>query len=138
MKAPRTRISQVIADKTLRKGASRRFSQEVAAYLLSERRTDQLESILRDVQGDWAKAGRVEVIASSAHPLTASVRTDITKQIKRLYPKAQKVIVTEQRDPEVIGGVRLNLADQQLDLSVQAKLNKFKQLTTVPGSIERK
>jgi F0F1-type ATP synthase delta subunit len=29
----------------------------------------------------------------------------------------------------VIGGVRLSLANQQLDLSVESKLNKFKQLT---------
>ncbi len=130
MKAPRTRISQMIADKTLKSGVSKRFSQEIAAYLLSERRTGQLESIMRDVQGDWAEAGRVEVIASSAHPLTASVTADIKKQIKKLYPKAQTIIVTEQYDPEVIGGVRLSLADQQLDLTVQAKLNKFKQLTT--------
>jgi len=138
MKARRTRIAQVIADKTLKQGGSKRFSQEIAAYLLAERRTGQLDSILRDVQGDWAAAGRVEVIASSAHPLSPAVRADITKQIKRLYPKAQKIIVTEVLDPEVVGGVRLNLADQQLDLSVQAKLNKFKQLTTSGVSLERK
>lgn len=138
MKARRTRIAQTIADKTLKSGSSKRFSQEIAAYLLSERRTDELDSILRDVQGDWAKAGRVEVIASSAHPLSPAVRADITKQIKRLYPSAQKIIVTEIHDPAVIGGVRLNLAEQQLDLSVEAKLNKFKQLTTTGGNLERK
>jgi F0F1-type ATP synthase delta subunit len=137
MKIRRTRISQAIADKTLKQGVSKRFSQEIAAYLLTERRTGQLDSILRDVQGDWARVGRVEVIASSAHPLTSAVKADITRQIRRLYPKARKIIVTEVRDPGVIGGVRLNLADQQLDLSVQAKLNKFKQLTTNPGSLER-
>lgn len=138
MKAPRTRISQVIADKTLKSGVSKRYSREIAAYLLAERRTDQLESILRDVQGDWARAGRVEVIASSAHPLTARIEADIRKRIKHLYPEAQTIIVTGRHDPDVIGGVRLSLADQQLDLTVQAKLNKFKQLTTAPGSVERK
>jgi F0F1-type ATP synthase delta subunit len=138
MKARRTRIAQAIADKTLKQCASKRYSREVAAYLLSERRTGQLDSIMRDVQGDWAKAGFVEVIASSEHPLTAATKKDITKRIKRLYPKAKRIIVTEVHDPAVIGGVRLNLADQQLDLSVQAKLNQFKQLTTSPGSLERK
>jgi F-type H+-transporting ATPase subunit delta len=138
MKARRTRISQVIADKTLKQGVSRRYSREVAAYLLSERRTGQLDSIMRDVQGDWAQAGFVEVLASSAHPLSAAVKKDIAARIRRLHPKARQVIVTEIRDPEVIGGVRLNLADQQLDLSVQAKLNKFKQLTTGSGNLERK
>lgn len=138
MKARRTRISQVIADKTLKADVSKSFNREIAAYLLSERRTGQLDSILRDVQGDWARVGRVEVIASSAHPLTGAVKTDIARRIRRLYPKARKIIVTEVHDPAVIGGVRLNLADRQLDLSVQAKLNQFKQLTTNPGSSERK
>jgi F0F1-type ATP synthase delta subunit len=130
MKAPRTRISRVIADKTLKQGSSKRLSREVAAYLLAERRTGQLESILRDIQADWAEAGRVEVIATSAHPLTAAVQADIKRRIKKVYPDAKQIIVTGQHDPEVIGGVRLSLADRQLDLSVQAKLNQFKQLTT--------
>ena len=129
MKAPRTRIARVIADKTLKQGPSKRLAREVAAYLLAERRTGQLESIMRDVQGDWAEAGRVEVIASSAHPLTPGVRNDIRQRVKKLYPAAKTVIVTEQHDPAVVGGVRLSLSDRQLDLTVQAKLNRFKQLT---------
>lgn len=129
MKTPRIKIARAIADKTLGKGASKRLSQEVAAYLLSERRVNELGSVLRDVQADWAEAGYVEVIASSAHPLTAANKADITKQAKQFYPEAKRIIVTEARDPEVIGSVRLTLADRQLDLSVEAKLNKFKQLT---------
>jgi F0F1-type ATP synthase delta subunit len=129
MKTPRTRIAHTIADKTLKGGSTKRLSREIAAYLLAERRVSELDSVLRDVQADWAEAGHVEVIATSAHPLTASVKVDITKQIKALYPAAKRIIVTEAHDAEIIGGVRLSLANQQLDLSVEAKLNKFKQLT---------
>jgi F0F1-type ATP synthase delta subunit len=131
MKTPRTRIAHLIADRTLSKGASKQLSKEVAAYLLSERRTHELNSVLRDIQADWATAGHVEVVATSAHPLTAEVKANITKQVKSLYPDAKSIVVTEEHDPEVIGGVRLALANQQLDLSVEAKLNKFKQLTAV-------
>lgn len=140
MKAPRTRIARVVADKTLQGGKTglpKRFVRELAAYLLSERRTGELSSIMRDIQADWAEAGRVEVIASSAHPLSAAVKADVVREMKRLYPSAKEIAVTEQRDPAVIGGVRLNLADRQLDLSIEAKLNKFKQLTAA-GNIGRK
>jgi len=130
VKAPRTHLAHLIAEKTLGKESSKQLSYEVAAYLLSERRVNELDSILRDVQSDWAAAGFVEVIASSAHPLTDEIRSEITSQIKRLYPDAKQILITEQNDPEVIGGVKLSLANQQLDLSVEAKLNKFKQLTT--------
>jgi len=130
MKQPRAKLAQIIADHTLKRGVKKSFSKEVAAYLLAERRVSELDSVLRDVQADWAAAGHVELIARSAHPLTDSVRSTIAKQVKKLYPTAGDIIVNEVLDPEVIGGVRLNLPNQQLDLSVEAKLNKFKQLTT--------
>jgi F0F1-type ATP synthase delta subunit len=129
MKLPRTRISSVIADRILKDGVSAEFSKEIAAYLLSEGRVNELDSVLRDVQSDWAEAGYVEVLAASAYALSSEVKASIIAQVKTLYPAAKQVIVTEVHDPEVVGGVRLNLANQQLDLSVEAKLNKFKQLT---------
>ena len=131
MKAPRTRLARFVADKTLAGGGSSpELAREVAAYLLAEGRTNELDSVLRDVQADWAEAGFVEVVAASARPLAAEVRKEIEATVRRLYPTAKKIILTEVRDADVIGGVRLTLANQQLDLSVEAKLNKFKQLTT--------
>ena len=130
MKQSRTKLASTIADRTLKEGVSKQFAKEIAAYLLAEGRVSDLESILRDVQADWAAAGQVEVITTSAHPLTPQIKATITQQIKELYPNAKKITITETHDPAVIGGVRVSLANQQLDLSIQAKLNKFKQLTT--------
>jgi len=130
MKQSRTKIAQRIADQTIKSGTSKDFSKQVAAYLLAERRVNDLDSILRDVQQDWANAGYVEVLAASAHPLTSEIKGDIAKEIKRVQPDATKIVVTEIHDPAIIGGVQLSLANQQLDMSVEAKLNKFKQLTT--------
>jgi F0F1-type ATP synthase delta subunit len=130
MKVARTRIVRAVADLTLQQGDSKQLSREVAAYLLSERRTGELDSLLRDIQHDWAQAGHVEVIAASAFPLTETIRTDITKRIEALYPDAKEVVINEVHDPAVIGGVRLSLPDQQLDLSIRTRLNRFKQLAT--------
>jgi F0F1-type ATP synthase delta subunit len=130
MKQPRTRIARLLADRTLKSGAdTKRLSREIAAYLLQERRTSDLSSLLRDIEYLWAERGYVEVQAYSAHPLTPEVRKDITAQAKQLYPEAAKIVVTENHDEDIIGGVKLVVANQQLDLSVQAKLNQFKQLT---------
>jgi F0F1-type ATP synthase delta subunit len=129
MKAPRRRIAATIADDTLKNGVSKDYARELAAYLLAERRVGELDSLLRDVQAAWADKGYVEVLARSAHPLTAEVTADITERIRTLYPQAEKIVVTEVADPSVVGGVRIDLANQQLDLTVQAKLHKFKQLT---------
>lgn len=128
-KVPRPRIAGVVADRTLKSGVSKEFSREFAAYLMSERRVQELDSILRDVMDDWAKAGYLEVLAYSAYPLTAALKSQIVERIKAVSPHAKQIVITEQHDPSVVGGVRLRLANRQLDLSVEHKLNQFKQLT---------
>ena len=129
MKLPRRQVAAAIAERTLGISDLKQLSDEVAAYLLSERRTGELDSLIRDVMQYRADHGVVEVVAATAHPLTAVGRSDIQTEIQRLYPLATKVVVTEQPDATVIGGVRLGLANQQLDLSVRNKLNRLKQLT---------
>jgi F0F1-type ATP synthase delta subunit len=129
MKQSRTKLAKAIADRSLKNGSSPKLSQEVAAYLLDEGRVDELDSLLRDVEAEWAAAGYVEVLAYSAHELDTRVKSEIEREAKKLYPAAKKVIITSIHDPEVIGGVRLMIANNQLDLSIEAKLNKFKQLT---------
>jgi F0F1-type ATP synthase delta subunit len=129
MKASRSKIASTIAEKTLKDGFSPEYAKEIAAYLLSEGRVGEVDSLLRDIQEKWAAAGHVEVLARTAHSLTPEETEEIRRQIGVLYPAAKRIVVTEVHDPSVVGGVRLSLANQQLDLSVEAKLNKFKQLT---------
>jgi F0F1-type ATP synthase delta subunit len=129
VKAPRTRIASLVAEQTLKGAPTKKLSRQVAAYLLEEGRVSELDSILRDVQADWAAAGIVEVIAASAYPISSSVSSQIKAIVKQIYPNAKQIIVSEVIDSEVIGGVRLSMPGKQLDMSVEAKLNKFKQLT---------
>ena len=129
MKTPRFDIADTIAARVYHRGMSKELAQEIAAMLLVEGRASELDSIMRDVQAQWAVHGHVEALAYSAHPLTAAVTAEITENIKRLFPKAERVVITEVIDPSVVAGVRIRLAHQQLDLSIEAKLNKFKQLT---------
>lgn len=134
MKASRTRLATTIADRTLQDGAiSPEYARELAAYLLAERRSGELDSLLRDVQLAWAQAGYVEVLAYTAHPLTDVVKTEIAQEVQKHVAADARVVVTEVHDAHVVGGVRLAFAGQQLDMSVQAKLHKLKQLTVSKG-----
>lgn len=130
-KIPRHQLAAVLAKQSLSMADSRAFSEEIAAYLLAEGRTNELDSLLRDIQQYRAENGIVEVVAVSAHSLNESTRKDVEAQVRQLYPTATKVIISEQIDHDIIGGVKLELANQQLDLSIRSKLNKFKQLTAV-------
>lgn len=129
MKLPRHQIATALANRSLGSFDSKEFSEEIAAYLLSERRTGELDSLLRDIMQYRADNGIVEVIAVSAFALSDKARADITAQVKKLYPEATQIIVTERRDESVVAGVKLEFANQQLDLSIRNKLNRLKQLT---------
>jgi F0F1-type ATP synthase delta subunit len=107
----------------------KKYIQSVASYLLETGRTRELDSILRDISADWARVGYPEALVRTAFPLTLEARTAVDKTVKQLYPKAERVLVTERHDPQVIGGAQISVANQRLDLSVVGKLNKFKQLT---------
>jgi F0F1-type ATP synthase delta subunit len=126
----RTDLAGVVAESTLKKGASKKYTQELAAYIVDNRLTNDLDSLMRDVLGDWAKAGHLEVLAASAYPLSERVKSEIKRQVKKVEPSAKTIVITEVRDEDVIGGVRISLPDRQLDLSVESKLNKFKSLVS--------
>ena len=129
MKTPRHIVAAALAQRSLGSVDTPKFAGEIAAYLMSERRTAELDSLLRDIMQYRADNGIVEVIAISAHPLTDQINKDIEVQIRELYPNAKQVIITPEHDANAVGGIRLELANQQLDLSVRNKLNLFKQLT---------
>jgi F0F1-type ATP synthase delta subunit len=128
-KVPRHTLASVIAGK-LTASSEKKLARETAAYLLSERRSGELDSLLRDVEQYRADNGVVEVVAVSAFPLDAKARTEVEAKIRSVYPKAKQIMITERLDANQLAGVRLELANQQLDLTIRTKLNQFKQLTT--------
>lgn len=139
MKMPRHEIAAAIVEILSRRasgstpdstGDLHKFGEELAAYLLQEHRAGELDSLLRDVMQYRADEGIVEVVAVSAFPLSDSVRSDIETEVRKLYPQASEVIISHRLDDSIIGGVRLEFANQQLDLSIRNKLNQLKQLTS--------
>lgn len=128
MKTPRSQVAKVIAAKL--DGTSERvLASEVAAYLLAEDRTGELDSLARDLVAVRADSGIVEVTAVSVYKLAGTALADIEARVSSLYPSAKKIIINQRLDSAQVGGVRLEFPSAQLDLSVRQKLNKFKQLT---------
>jgi F0F1-type ATP synthase delta subunit len=128
-----SKVGRTVLTKTLAAQLSEpNIAEEIAAYLIAEKRTAELDSLVRDLAQYRAdNEGTVEVEAVSAHPIDSAAKAQIKTKVSTLYPSAKQIIITERHDPEVLGGIRLELANQQLDLSARAKLNRFKQLTAV-------
>jgi len=130
MKTPRHQLAAVLANQSLApKLDLRAYSRTIAAYLLENSRSGELDSLLRDIIRIRAEHGIVEVVAVSAFPLDAAARSDIKREALKLYPKAKQIVISQQHDPDVVAGVRLEFPNEQLDLTVRDKLNRFKQLT---------
>jgi F-type H+-transporting ATPase subunit O len=130
MKIPRNGLVPILAELS-GKLPAKKFSREVAAYLLDENRTGELDSLARDLIDYRAEHGIVEVTAVSAHKLTEAALKEVRQKVKQLYPKARQIIINQRLDESQIGGVRLEFPDRQLDLSLRAKINELKQLTAV-------
>jgi F0F1-type ATP synthase delta subunit len=130
MKTPRNELVPILA-KLSGTLPAKKFVNEVAGYLLDENRTGELDSLARDLVDYRAKNGVVEVTAVSAHKLTEPAFKEVNQKVKQLYPSVRSIIINQQIDESQIGGVRLEFPGRQLDLSLRAKMNKFKQLTVV-------
>lgn len=129
-KLSRHELAEVVAN-LLEKNSSQRTAKSLAAYLLEQNRVGELDSLLRDLKQHRAEQGGVvELNAISAFKLSEQVKQDIQAQIKQLYPGVRQIIINERLDETVVSGVRLELANQQLDLTSRSKLNQFIQLTS--------
>ena len=129
MKQPRHLLVETIGAKTLTIADTKKLALEIAAYLLLENRVHELDSVMRDVIAYRAERGVVEAEAVSAHELTNNVKEDIKVLMKQNYPDAKTITISERIDESVIGGVRVVLPHEQLDLTVRSKLSNFKRLT---------
>jgi F-type H+-transporting ATPase subunit delta len=129
MNFARVDLAALIGEKTLHVSDTSRLALEVAAYLLEENRSSELESLMRDVLAYREAHGVVEAEAASAHELSEDVLREVKSIIKEHYPAAKKVLVHTHEDPDIVGGLKITLANDQLDMSVRRQLDTFKRLT---------
>jgi F0F1-type ATP synthase delta subunit len=108
-----SKVGRTVLTKTLAAQLSDpNIAEEIAAYLIAEKRTAELDSLVRDLAQYRAdNEGIVEVEVVSAHPIDSTAKTQIKAKITTLYPSAKQIIITERHDPEVLGGIRLELAN---------------------------
>ncbi len=120
----RKQIAGVIASQ-MDKETMPKLAKETAEYLLRNKRTNELSSLMRDVLAIRAKSGTVEATASSARKLSNEISNVLMKLATEEHPSYERIILNKERDPSLIGGVRLTTIDRQLDLSISGRLNRL-------------
>lgn len=127
---PRSDLAAVLGERTLHVRDVRTLAGAIAAYLLEERRTADLESLIRDIMQYRLDHGIVEADVISARELPEHVMKDVRDILGKEYPHAKEIDLDTDIKPEVIGGVRIELPNEQIDMTVKAKLDTFKRLTS--------
>lgn len=100
-----------------------KVSQKLAAYLLDARQTRDMPKLMRAVESELARRGCDQVTITSVH----AVADDVKQQLATLLG-AKNPSFTEVLDPSAIGGVKAVSGENQIDLTVKSKLNKFKSI----------
>jgi ATP synthase F1 delta subunit len=123
MAIKRTELAHAILHLKKSSGVERkRLARDIAGYLIAERRTKELNSLLRDIEDlEYKKDGILEVTAMTARPLSVTTKA----QIAKLFD-AKQVKIHEEINEETLGGVRVRALDKVVDLSVQARLQRLR------------
>ena len=103
-------------------------ARNISAYLLQERRSRDVSSVVRAIEAEMNKRGKAQVVVTSAH----AVSSEIKQQLAELLG-AKNAVFHEDIDPNVIGGVKARSGESEIDLTVRGHLNRFK-ATIVAGS----
>ena len=99
--------------------------QDLAAYLIDSNRKKEAALIVRDIEAMLVDAGTAIGTVISARPLNAAALKTIESFVKQQHSHVKNVVLREQVDETLIGGVRLELPGHQLDASVKAKLEQL-------------
>jgi F0F1-type ATP synthase delta subunit len=124
----RAELAEIIGEKTMHITDSKKLVTSIAAYLATEQKPVDIDSLTRDIMQYRMRKGLIEAVAVSAHDLTPLVLADVKALLKEHFPHAKHIVVDTRIDENLVGGVRIELPSETLDLSVRSKLNLFKRL----------
>ncbi len=105
---------------------AKKATKQLAAYILENRIHNQTDEIMDNIQTEYQRVHKiVEATTASVYPLTADLRKRV-QDIVAAKTGAKKVVLHELIDPSVLGGVKINAPEMELDLTLKTKLAKLK------------
>lgn len=116
----RRKIAQYAAEQ-IRNGKAQKALREIAALLIETKRTREAELLVRDIESALEERGVVVADATSAYPLSDSMKAGIAKLVS-----SKQLVLRETVDPEVLGGIRLTTPSRRLDATLRRKIQSLK------------
>jgi F0F1-type ATP synthase delta subunit len=95
--------------------------RELAAYLVTERRTRELDLIVRDIEEMLADSGVIVADVASARPLSDAMKAEVTVMLG-----ATSVQLRESVDEALLGGIRIDTPGKRFDGTIRHKLTALR------------
>jgi len=121
----RRRIASYISEQLIASGETTKIVNQLAAFLIDSRRTKELEVIIRDIEFELQKRGVVLAEITSATKLSEATQKVITEFIQS-QTNAREIFLRQFVDPEVLGGVKIDLPGSQLDSTILRRLTTLR------------
>lgn len=125
-KLARRKIAAHLAKQLFEGKSPKELAQHAAAYLAENRQTAQAELLIRDVEvllADNYQAVPVRVV--SARSLDNATRQHIIRFVQESESAKSVIIVDEQVDPSLIGGVIVSTPTNIFDSTVRRQLQQL-------------
>ena len=124
MKVTNRQLAETLLAEISSGKSAKAATSSLVAYLVTERRTKDADAIIREVGGLLqSRQGQIELDVTTAHGLSSEIR----QQIQDLFgQEAKNIIINEQQDPAVLGGVLVESNEQRLDLTVRRQIERLK------------
>lgn len=119
----RRKLALLIVERIERGDEVDALVRELAAYLIESKRTREMDLVARAIEDELAARGTVIAHVTSARPLEGNIKTSLQRLLN-----ASTIHLTEEVDPSLIGGIRIEAPGKRLDASIKRKILALSQV----------
>ena len=106
---------------------------KIVQFLARRHLLDKAPNILLALEKIISREEGVTIArVQSVDKLDEKIKTHLAQNLKQRY-SAKEVILVETLDPKLLGGLRIEMNDEVIDLSIKNRMNKLQEYLTRPA-----
>lgn len=125
MKTTRRVLTRYVAERLAAGDAKEPLLKQLAAYLVVNKMTSQMDVVISDISRTLAELGSVTAKVQTARPLSDELRKAVTNYVKRAE-NANNVTIEESVEPALLGGIVVTTPSKRFDASIASQLKQLR------------
>lgn len=125
MKTTRRVLTRYVAERLAAGDAKGPLLKQLAAYLVVNKMTSQMDVVISDISRTLAQLGSVTAKVQTARPLSDELRKSVTAYVKRIE-NAHNVTIEESVEPALLGGIVVTTPSKRFDASIASQLKQLR------------